>query len=88
MTLKQVAEKYGLTPEGVDYALEQYQTVVCEITHGMLSKLTYNAQYVLQTAQERWCNTCELKEQESINITIPQYCPHCGRTVIGGGTKG
>lgn len=23
-----------------------------------------------------------------VNITVPQYCPHCGRTVIGGNIKG
>lgn len=65
MTLEQVAEYHGLTPEGVDYALRQYQIIICEITHGMLSKLSYDAHDVLRTAQERWCNTCDLKRRES-----------------------
>ena len=64
MTLKQVAENYGLTPEGVDYALKQYQIVMNEITHGMLSKLSYDAHDVLRYAQERWCDTCDLKAEQ------------------------
>ena len=61
MKLKEICDNHGLTPEGVDFALRQYQTIVSEITHGWLSKLTYDAKYVLQTAQERWCDTCDLK---------------------------
>ena len=64
MTLEEVAENHGLTPEGVDYALRQYQIVMCEITHGMMSKLSYDAKDVIQVAQERWCDTCDLKERE------------------------
>ena len=61
MTLEEVAERWGLTPDGVEFALQQYQTIICEITHGMLSKLSYDAKTVLQVAQERWCDTCDLK---------------------------
>ena len=61
MTLEELAENYGLTSGGVEFALQQYQTIICEITHGMLSKLTYDAKFVLQVAQERWCETCDLK---------------------------
>lgn len=61
MTLEELAENYGLTPEGVEFALQQYKTVICEITHGMLSKLSYDAKDVLRVAQERWCETCDLK---------------------------
>lgn len=63
MTLKEVADNHGLTPEGVDYALRQYQIVISEITHGLLSKLSYDAHDVLRCAQERWCDTCELKNE-------------------------
>lgn len=66
MKLKEIAEKHGLTPEGVDYALTQYQIVMCEITHGMMSKLSYDAKDIIQVAQERWCDTCDLKELESV----------------------
>ncbi len=64
MTLEEVAENHGLTPDGVDYALRQYQIVMCEITHGMMSKLSYDAKDVIQIAQERWCDTCDLKERD------------------------
>lgn len=63
MKLKEIAENHGLTPEGVDYALTQYQIVICEITHGMMSKPSYDARDIIRTAQERWCDTCDLKEQ-------------------------
>ena len=75
MTLEEVAENYGLTPEGVDYALKQYQIVLCEITHGVLSKLSYDAKDVIRIAQERWCDTCDLKEREEETETI--RCEDC-----------
>ena len=62
--LSKICANHGLTPEGVEFALAQYQKIICEITHGMLSKLTYEADRVLEVAQERWCNTCELKESQ------------------------
>lgn len=64
ITLESICEKYGLTKEGVDYALSQYGAVICEITNGLLSKLTYGAEYIIQTAQERWCDTCDLKAEK------------------------
>lgn len=64
ITLEGICEKYGLTKEGVDYALSQYGAVICEITNGLLSKLTYGAEYIVQTAQERWCDTCDLKAEK------------------------
>lgn len=68
MKLKKIAENHGLTKQGVDYALTQYQIVINEITHGMMSKLSYDAKDIIRVAQERWCDTCELKEQESVPI--------------------
>ena len=65
MTLREICNKHGLTPKGVDYALMQYQTVICEITHGMLSKLTYDASIVIHTAQERWCDGCDIKNADT-----------------------
>ena len=61
MTLRQIAERYGLTSDGVDFALSQYQIVISEITHGTMSKLSYYAKDIIQVAQERWCDTCDLK---------------------------
>lgn len=86
MTLNKICANYGLTPEGVEFALSQYQKIICEITHGMLSKLTYEADRILEVAQERWCNTCELKEaQEPVKAEIGKngcgscwyICPEC-----------
>ena len=78
MTLEQVAEYHGLTPEGVDYALRQYQIIISEITHGMLSKLSYDGHDVLKCAQERWCDTCELKEAQE-----PKLVPDIAEATIG-----
>ena len=85
MKLKEIAENHGLTPEGVDYALTQYQIVICEITHGMMSKLSYDAKDIIRTAQERWCDTCDLKEQEAVEPVNIRWemnirggtCPRC-----------
>ena len=62
-TLEKVAEDFGLTAEGVRYALSQYQKILCEITHGMLSKLSYDANDVIRYAQDKWCETCEIAER-------------------------
>lgn len=62
--LEELAEDYGLTPAGLRFALEQYPIVVSEITHGLMSKLTYAAHDILQVAQDRWCDTCELKQEQ------------------------
>ena len=78
MTLKEIAENHGLTPEGVEYALTQYQIVICEITHGMLSKLSYDAKDIIRTAQERWCNTCNLKAQEPVKPVLDIDTWKCG----------
>ena len=64
ITLESICEKYGLTEEGVDFALSQYELVINEITHGLLSKLSHDAEYIIQTAQERWCDTCDLKAEK------------------------
>lgn len=84
-SLETVAEDHGLTPDGVSFALDQYQTVISEITHGMMSKLTYSAKDVLQTAQERWCDTCELmKAQEPVEpvADIDTWkCGNCGHAL-------
>lgn len=85
MTLEEVAENHGLTPEGVDYALKQYQIVICEITHGMMSKLSYDAKDIIRVAQERWC---DLKEQEAIKPYMDYdgqdvwRCGKCGNSLM------
>ena len=92
MKLKKIAENHGLTPEGVDYALTQYQIVISEITHGMMSKLSYDAKDIIRTAQERWCDTCDLKEQEPVKPervlgVLPDWycCGACGMNMLDTG---
>ena len=77
LTLKKVAENHGLTKEGVDYALRQYQIIIYEITHGMLSKLSYDAHDVLAYAQDRWCETCELKQPDDPDRVKVVRCRDC-----------
>ena len=84
MKLKEIAENHGLTPDGVDYALTQYQIVLYEITHGMLSKLSYNAKDIIRIAQDRWCETCDLKEQEETGgwISVKDRLPETNDEVL------
>jgi hypothetical protein len=77
LTLKKVAENHGLTKESVDYALSQYQIIISEITHGMLSKLSYDAHDVLAYAQDRWCETCELKQPDDLDRVRVVRCSDC-----------
>ena len=51
-SLKSICRDYGLSSEGVRYALEQYQKVIFEITDGLLSKLTYDADTIINKAYE------------------------------------
>ena len=71
-TLKEVAENYGLTPEGVSFALEQYQKVICEITHSRMSKLSYYADDILRVANEIECDYCEIKEAQEPRLMTPE----------------
>lgn len=83
LTLKKVAENHGLTKEGVDYALSQYQIIISEITYGMLSKLSYDAHDVLAYAQDRWCETCELKQPAVEAVPLDKLCECLVRKRIG-----
>lgn len=94
-SLEKVAADHGLTVDGVSFALNQYQTIICEITHGMMSKLSYHAKDILQVAQERWCNTCELKEaQEPVEPVFERRFMtdieiyDCGKCGVSLGAKG
>ena len=73
-TLEEVAENYGLTPDGVSFALDQYQKVICEITHSRMSKLSYYADDILRVANEVGCDYCEIKEaQEPRVMTLEEW---------------
>lgn len=67
-SLEQVAENHGLTVDGVEFALSQYQTVICEITHGRMSKLSYYAKDILSIASDLQCEGCELKDAQDAKI--------------------
>lgn len=70
-SLEKVASDYGLTVGGVEFALQEYQTVICEITHSRMSKLTYYARDILSLANDLQCDGCELKDpQEPIKASI------------------
>lgn len=60
--LADICDKYGLTPEGVDFALSQYQRVLWELTQGRLSKMTYRAEYIITTVNDLYCEGCDYKE--------------------------
>lgn len=47
-----ICDDFGLTPEGVRFALEQYQDVVSTLTNGRFSKLTYPAGLIIDTAMD------------------------------------
>ena len=72
--LKAVAEKYGLTQDGVDFALSQYQKVICDITHSRMSKLSYYANDILLLANDLQCEGCETKETlDDPNVFVGEW---------------
>lgn len=64
LTLKKIADKYGLTKEGVDFALSQYQDVIYAITNGRMSKLCYYSADILSEAEDCRCKGCDYLERE------------------------
>lgn len=51
MAMCETLENYGISASdpliNLTYVLEQYQKIICELTHSRLSKLTYNATDVM-----------------------------------------
>ena len=66
--IEKVASDYGLKVDGVRFALEQYQTVICEITRSRMSKLSYYAKDIIQLANEMMCEGCELQEAQEPRV--------------------
>ena len=66
-TIEKVAEDYGLTVDGVSFALDQYGKVINNITGGRMSKLCYYAADILSVANDVQCEGCELKEHSEVN---------------------
>ena len=75
-TLEQVAADYGLTPDGVSFALEQYQKVICEITHSRMSKLSYYADGLLSVANDVRCVGCEYTEPYLMTVEEADNAPY------------
>ena len=79
-SLKKLGDDYGLTPAGVRHAIETYQEIICEITGGKLSKLTYDADYILEQAKE---NQSEGKwerhySRPGVYADLYWWCSCCG----------
>ena len=71
LNLEELAEYYGLTPDGVQFALEQYQKVICDITHSRMSKLSYFADDILRVANDVQCDYCEMRDWISVEERMP-----------------
>jgi len=77
-SLQKIADDFGLTLEGVRYALEQYQILMPQVTCGEWSKITYPAQAVIDKLFERYkerdewiyCKDLMPEDVESGNIMI------------------
>lgn len=80
--IERVASDYGLKVDGVRFALEQYQTVICEITRSRMSKLSYFANDIIQLANEMMCEGCELQEAQEPVEPYGQYSVHTGTKYI------
>jgi len=70
-SLEKVASDYGLTVDGVRFALDQYQRVICEITHSRMSKLSYYADDILRLANDIQCDYCEKEEWIEVEDRLP-----------------
>ena len=55
---------YEMTPEDIRFSLSQYQSVLCELTDGFMSKLNYYAIDIINLVRDRFCDHCDLKDGE------------------------
>lgn len=53
-----------MEPEDIRFSLLQYQTVIHELTDGLMSKLNYYATDIINLVRDRFCDHCELKDGE------------------------
>ena len=49
----------GYEPDAYSFIIGEYEKVLCELAGGKLSKPTYYASYVIQTAEERYAEIYE-----------------------------
>lgn len=52
-----------MEPEDIRFSLLQYQTVICELTDGLMSKLNYYATDIINLVRDRFCDHCDLLEE-------------------------
>ena len=88
LSFKKICDDFGLTEIGVRHALEQYQIIITELTHGFFSKLTYDAPVILNKAREcfekeysnmepvRHARWRELKDGSEECTNCLGLCPH------------
>lgn len=57
-----ISREYSCKPYEVLWMLDNYQRVICDITHGFLSKPCYDAETILRVAKDKWCDYCDLKD--------------------------
>lgn len=94
---RRIETDYGFGPDGLRFALEQYQKLIWSITNGRMSKLNYYAKDIVHVAEEcsrdeaRWvldgprhykCSSCESKWNQA--ALFMEYCPTCGARMVGG----
>lgn len=83
LSFKKICDDFGLTKIGVRHALEQYQIIITELTHGSFSKLTYDAPVILDKIREcfekEWSDMEPVRHGRWIKMTgmmPPEYHGH------------
>lgn len=51
-----------MEPEDIRFSLLQYQAVICDLSGGLMSKLNYYANDIINLIRDRYCDGCELKD--------------------------
>lgn len=54
-------KKWGLYPDHIDFALDQYEKTLYTLTNGELSKVLYSATYIVDIVRNHFCDDCDLK---------------------------
>ena len=78
-TLNDICADYGLTPVGIRHALDQYKKVIYELTNGRLSKLTYNGDFIIGEAEDRFKKDYE---EDHGWISVKDRLPEVGQKVL------
>ena len=60
-----IHKKWGLYPDHIDWALDNYEKTLYELTGGKLSKVLYSSAFIVETVREHFCENCDRKEDET-----------------------